>query len=139
VGFVDDRYGLKTWPRLAVHVLAALWALTWLGGLPAMLVGNQALSFGAAGYVIGAIAMVWVLNLFNFMDGIDGLAASEGIFVTWAGGLLAAAAAAPVPSAVSPAAWVVGAACAGFLLWNWPPAKIFLGDVGSGYLGYIIA
>jgi Fuc2NAc and GlcNAc transferase len=137
LGFVDDRYQLKAGTRLAVHVIAALWALDWLGGLPSLLVGNESLSFGAAGYVVGTIAMVWVLNLFNFMDGIDGLAASEGIFVTCGGALVAAVA--PVTNGVCAAALVVGAACAGFLLWNWPPAKIFMGDVGSGYLGYVIA
>jgi Fuc2NAc and GlcNAc transferase len=71
------------------------------------------------------------------MDGIDGLAASEGIFVAWGGALLATFATATL--SVSEAACLVGAACAGFLFWNWPPAKIFLGDVGSGYLGYVIA
>jgi UDP-N-acetylmuramyl pentapeptide phosphotransferase/UDP-N-acetylglucosamine-1-phosphate transferase len=66
--------------HFAVHVLAALWALAWLGGLPPVRLGEALVSSGAAGYVIGAIGMVWVLNLFNFMDGIDGLAASEGVF-----------------------------------------------------------
>lgn len=137
LGFVDDRYQLRAGTRLAVHVIAALWALDWLGGLPSLLVGNWSLSFGAAGYVVGTIALVWVLNLFNFMDGIDGLATSEGIFVTWGGALVAVVA--PVTNGAWPAALVVGAACAGFLVWNWPPAKIFMGDVGSGYLGYVIA
>jgi len=138
LGFADDRYQLHAAPRLAVHVMAALWALVWLGGLPALQLGDRVVSLGAAGYGIGMIAMVWVLNLFNFMDGIDGLAASEGVFVTW-GATLLAVVAPVVASGVWPAAIVLGAACAGFLLWNWPPAKIFMGDVGSGYLGYVIA
>jgi len=137
VGFIDDRYGLGAASRLAVHLGAALWALTWFGGLPPVRVGDVIWSFGAAGYAVGALGFVWILNLFNFMDGIDGLAASEGIFVTWGATFIAAAT--PVADAVSPAALVVGAACAGFLLWNWPPAKIFMGDVGSGYLGYTVA
>jgi Fuc2NAc and GlcNAc transferase len=137
LGFIDDRRHLRAGPRLLVHVLAALWALVWLGGLPPVSLWAQAHSAGPAGYLLGVLGIVWVLNLFNFMDGIDGLAASEAIFITWGAASLATLSTAA--SAVSPAAWVVGAACLGFLIWNWPPAKIFLGDVGSGYLGYVIA
>jgi Fuc2NAc and GlcNAc transferase len=137
LGFVDDRHHLKAGPRFAIHLIAALWALAWLGGLPPVRLGEQVLSSGAAGYVIGAIGMVWVLNLFNFMDGIDGLAASEGVFVAWGGALVATLG--PSADGVWQPALVVGAACMGFLLWNWPPARIFMGDVGSGYLGYVVA
>lgn len=133
VGFADDRRSLSAAIRLAVHLAAALWALAWLGGLPALRVGDHLVSFGWAGYVLGALGIVWAVNLFNFMDGIDGIAAGEAIFVAWGGGLLAASASAAA------AAYVLGAACLGFLWWNWPPARIFLGDVGSGYLGYALA
>jgi Fuc2NAc and GlcNAc transferase len=87
--------------------------------------------------VVGVLGIGWVLNLFNFMDGIDGIAASEGTFVAWSGALLTAAA--PASSGVTAAAVILGAACLGFLRWNWPPARIFMGDVGSGYVGYVIA
>jgi len=70
------------------------------------------------------------------MDGIDGIAASEAIFVAVAGALLSAPLAGNV--AILAAALAFAAACGGFLVWNWPPARIFLGDVGSGYLGYVI-
>lgn len=137
VGFIDDRHQLKAGPRLFVHLLAAFWVLVWLGGLPPVQLGQHLYSSGAAGYLLGVLGIVWVLNLFNFMDGIDALAASEGAFMTWGAALTAGVAAA------SDVAWqpavVVGAACCGFLLWNWPPAKIFMGDVGSGYLGFILA
>jgi Fuc2NAc and GlcNAc transferase len=137
LGFVDDRHHLKAGSRFAVHVMAAVWALAWLGGLPPVRLGDEVLSSGGAGYVIGVVGMVWVLNLFNFMDGIDGLAASEGVFVAWGGALVAALG--PTADGVWQPALVVGAACCGFLLWNWPPARIFMGDVGSGYLGYLVA
>ena len=65
------------------------------------------------------------------MDGIDGIAASEATFVAWAGVILLAASGAV-------AGMVLGATCLRFLRWNWPPARIFMGDVGSGYLGYAI-
>jgi Fuc2NAc and GlcNAc transferase len=136
VGFVDDRRSLSAATRLTVHFAAALWALAWLGGLPALRVGAHLVSFGWLGYVLGAFGVVWAINLFNFMDGIDGIAASEAIFVALAGALL------NLPLAANPGvaftALVFAAACGGFLLWNWPPARIFLGDVGSGYLGYMI-
>jgi Fuc2NAc and GlcNAc transferase len=137
VGLIDDRRPVSAGARLAVHVAAALWALGWLGGVPPLRLGDQVASLGAAGYVLGTLGIVWTMNLFNFMDGIDGIAASEAIFVLWAGALLGVAFAGANP--VSWAALVCGAACLGFLVWNWPPARIFMGDVGSGYLGYVIA
>ncbi len=137
VGFIDDRWGLSAGTRLAIHVVAALWATASLGGLPAIHLGDRTLEFGWAGYALGVVGIVWVLNLFNFMDGIDGIAASEAVFVAWGAALLAVLTG--TGSGVSAAALVLGAAASGFLVWNWPPAKIFMGDVGSGYLGYVIA
>jgi Fuc2NAc and GlcNAc transferase len=136
VGAVDDRRSLSAAIRLTVHFAAALWALAWLGGLPPLRVGNQLIALGWAGYLLGACGIVWALNLFNFMDGIDGIAASEAIFIALAAALLNAPLGAN--AGVALAALLLAAACGGFLLWNWPPASIFLGDVGSGYLGYVI-
>ena len=136
VGFLDDRRTLRPAVRLAVHVGAALWALLWLGGLPPLRFGAQVVFLGWAGQALALAGIVWALNLFNFMDGIDGLAASEAIFISVAAALLSLLGG--PTDGVAAAAWVFGAACAGFLWWNWPPAKIFLGDVGSGYLGYVI-
>ena len=108
-----------------------------MGWLPPLRVGGDLISLGAVGTLVGALGIVWVLNLFNFMDGIDGIAASEGTFVAWSGAALTAAA--PASNGVTAAAVIFGAACCGFVRWNWPPARIFMGDVGSGYLGYVIA
>jgi Fuc2NAc and GlcNAc transferase len=137
VGFLDDRYHLPASTRLTVHFIAALWALIWLHGLPPIRLGSHVVHFGLAGYLIGAIGIVWVLNLFNFMDGIDGIAASEACFIGWAGAALSLAVG--IGAGVVPVGAAFGAACAGFLVWNWPPARIFLGDVGSGYLGFVVA
>lgn len=136
IGFKDDRGSVPVRVRLAVHALAAIWAMYVLGGLPPIQAGNRAFDLGTTGDVLGTLALIWTLNLFNFMDGIDGIAASEATFVTAAGGGLCLAAGAS--SSVPTAAMIVAAASAGFLLWNWPPAKIFMGDVGSGYLGFVI-
>jgi Fuc2NAc and GlcNAc transferase len=84
------------------------------------------------------IAIAWVLNLFNFMDGIDGIAASEAACVLFSAATLGICMGHVSFTDISPAL-LVGAACLGFLRWNWPPASIFMGDVGSGFLGYIIA
>src|SRR5205823_7580876 len=134
VGFVDDRHALPAVVRLSAHVTAALWALAWLGGLPSLRVGGDLISLGSVGTVVSVLGIVWVVNLFNFMDGIDGLAASEATFVAWSGALLTAAESAS--NGVATVALVFGASCLGFLHWNWPPARIFMGDVGSGFLGY---
>jgi len=137
VGFLDDRRALPVGIRLAVHVAAAVWALVYLGGLPPIQLGERVLSLGWFGDALAVLSVVWVLNLFNFMDGIDGIAASEAVFIALASLLLSVlgGATGDVPSATA----VFAAACGGFLVWNWPPAKIFLGDVGSGFLGYIVA
>jgi Fuc2NAc and GlcNAc transferase len=137
VGFLDDRYQLSAGIRLAAHFGAALWALVWLGGLPSVHVANHSVSLGWLGYVLGTLGIVWYLNLFNFMDGIDGIAVSEAIYVASGGALLEILAGGS--PGVAATASVLAAACCGFLVWNWPPAKIFMGDVGSGYLGYVLA
>jgi Fuc2NAc and GlcNAc transferase len=137
VGLLDDRSRLSARFRLSVHFAAALWALLWLEGLPPMRVGEHVIVFGWGGYILGALGIVWTLNLFNFMDGIDGIAASEAIFVVAGGILLAQVGDGHHAQQAAGLAFV--AACCGFLLWNWPPARIFMGDVGSGFLGYVIA
>jgi Fuc2NAc and GlcNAc transferase len=136
IGFLDDRRPMPVALRLAVHVVAAAWAVAWLGGLPAIRVGDLLVSPGWSGYVLGVLGIVWTLNLFNFMDGIDGIAASEAVFIT--GGTILLSLHTEFTD-VPAAAGIFCAASAGFLIWNWPPAKIFMGDVGSGFSGYVIA
>lgn len=136
IGYLDDRYSLAARWRFLVHLLAAGSALWWLGGFPPLAVFGQELDFGWFGVVIGGLFVVWLLNLYNFMDGIDGIAGVEAVTVAAGAALLL---------------WLNGdretagllallaAAAAGFLVWNWPPAKIFMGDVGSAYLGFLLA
>jgi Fuc2NAc and GlcNAc transferase len=136
VGFYDDRRQLSARSRLGAHLVAGLWALLCIGGLPPLRFADHIVSFGWAGYVIGALGIAWTVNLFNFMDGIDGIAASEAVFIAWGAALLGLLVG---PSVAAPAmALAFGAACFGFLAWNWPPAKIFMGDVGSGFVGYVL-
>lgn len=136
IGWLDDCYSLSARPRLLVHVAAALWTLAWLGGFPRLSVGTGSLTLGVAGWVVAALGIVWAVNFYNFMDGIDGIAGVEAVTVGLGGGLLLLHAGA---GGLASIAFLVAAASTGFLLWNWAPARIFMGDVGSGVLGYLFA
>ncbi|MHB0929463.1 MAG: MraY family glycosyltransferase [Candidatus Nanopelagicales bacterium] len=136
VGWIDDVFSLSATYRIAVHSLASLWALAWLGGLPRINVGSSHLSLGVSGSILAVIAVVWSINSYNFMDGIDGLAASEAIAVSSVLVLLSILSADWTLAAVL---IVLCSAVAGFLVWNRHPARIFMGDVGSGFLGLVFA
>jgi Fuc2NAc and GlcNAc transferase len=134
VGWLDDHRGLPAWTRALVHLGAAVWALAWLRGLPALTLGTGSVPLGVAGWVVGALVIMWCTNLYNFMDGIDGLAAAEAASVGLAGGALLLSVGA---SGLAVPTLLIVAGSAGFLAWNWAPAKIFMGDVGSGLLGFL--
>lgn len=136
VGWWDDRHGLSARARLLVHVAAAAWGVAWLGGYPSLSIGATSLPLGWAGAVLAGLAIVWAINLFNFMDGIDGLAGVEAVTVAAGGALLLERAGAS--EAVLVPLLLAGSAV-GFLGWNWAPARVFMGDVGSGFLGYALA
>jgi Fuc2NAc and GlcNAc transferase len=135
-GWLDDRHSLSTAVRFVIHGLAGSWAVFVLGGLPTFRAGPLELELGVLGYVITWLLVVWLINLYNFMDGIDGLAAGQAVLVGTIAGVLSAAAGA---AALAWFAAVLAASCAGFLRWNLPPARVFMGDVGSGFLGYVFA
>lgn len=137
IGFVDDYRSASPALRLLVHVGAALWAVLLIGGPRLPETGVHWPELGWAAAALSTVGIVWVLNLFNFMDGIDGIATIEAVFVAASGSVLTLLGAGP--HAVTVLGLLLGAAALGFLVWNWPPAKIFLGDTGSGYLGYMIA
>ena len=124
IGLIDDLRELG-WPlRLAVHCAAAalaLWALA--PGWPLVIL--------AVALVLG----VWHINLFNFMDGIDGLAGSACLFFCLAVQFLSGGA----PGWLGELLWVTAGGVLGFLTFNWPPARIFMGDVGSLCLGLLLA
>jgi len=136
VGWIDDHRDLPALVRFAVQFLSAAWAMFWLGGLPGLTVGSTQLSLGIAGIPLGVIGIVWAINLYNFVDGIDGLAAGEAVTTGMIGGLILLAMGHYGLAMVS---LLIAAANAGFLPLNWAPAKLFMGDVGSGMLGYLFA
>jgi Fuc2NAc and GlcNAc transferase len=136
VGFADDRWGLPARWRFAAHVLAALWVLWWLK--PFASVSGYGLTVSSLWILLPSfvVFITWCINLFNFMDGIDGIASIETITVAMGGAVLAVVASIPSGTAAPVA---LAAAAAGFLVWNWPPARIFMGDAGSGFLGLAVA
>ncbi len=134
-GWLDDRRGLLAPFRLLTHFAAACWAVWWLGGMPKLMVGDYSVHLGLAGSALAVLGIVWATNLYNFMDGIDGLAAGEAASVGLLGAVLLA-------HWNPPLAWVaalVAGSAFGFLPFNWSPARIFMGDVGSGFLGFLFA
>lgn len=134
VGFRDDLRPLPARVRLAVHGAAAAWLVWRLGGLPPVHALGAVADWGVAGHLLAVVAVVWVLNLYNFMDGIDGIAGAQAVFVAGASALLGG----PQSAAFAPLL-ALAAASAGFLALNWPPARIFMGDAGSGFLGFALA
>lgn len=122
IGWLDDHRPLPAWPRLAVHacsaaLLAVALHLQGAGMWPSL-----------AGFVL-ALGLV---NAWNFMDGINGLATSQALLCGLAFALLPVFAAPVLGIALA-------GACLGFLPFNFPRARVFLGDVGSGALGYLVA
>lgn len=140
LGFADDHGHIAAGWRLLGHFLAAGLAVFWLGGLPVLPALGVSLDLGWFGQLFALLFMVWMLNLYNFMDGIDGIASIEAICVC-AGGMLCHAAAVRAAGADASVvlAGVMIAAVAGFACWNFPRARIFMGDAGSGFIGFTLA
>lgn len=132
IGFLDDRKWLPLRWRLSGHFIISGFALYVLGGFPSIVFFHWVLSPGFVANILGLFYLVWLLNLYNFMDGIDGLAAVEALSVCL-GGLVLYALQGILPAMVLPA--TLACAVGGFLVWNFPKARIFMGDVGSGFLG----
>ena len=136
IGWMDDHGHVSSALRAFIHASASLFALWQFGWLHAIDFGLFIAPLGVFSNLIAVFVMVWIVNLFNFMDGIDGISGSEAIFVGSAGGAMLWLAGSPSLGIVG---LIIAAASLGFLGWNWPPAKIFMGDVGSGFLGLMFA
>ena len=124
VGLWDDLRPLSARFRLAIQIVASAVVVWWLDP-----------TFPWPVFLLLVIGVAWFTNLFNFMDGIDGIAAVQCLVFCLGVQLLVGG----VPGWVGDLIWVTAASSLGFLAFNWPPAKIFMGDVGSGYLGFLIA
>lgn len=133
LGLFDDWKTLSARVRLFWHFFAASLGLLLLGGMPSLDFGFFTLS---ASWILNGIALfylVWFLNLYNFMDGIDGLAALEGISIVFGMAVIAY-----LHHQLTFIPIGLGFTIIAFLIWNFPPARLFMGDVGSGFLGIVL-
>jgi len=135
VGFLDDRHSLPAGLRYGAQLATALLLMLLsplAAALPAALSGVGPLGWllPLPALTLLLIAVTAVINFTNFMDGLDGLVAG---CMAVAIAALAIALAAPWPL------WALVGALLGFMLWNWSPAKVFMGDVGSTFLGAVFA
>jgi len=136
-GHLDDRQKISgATVRLVLHAISAIILVVGVGIPSELAIFERTVNTGIAGLILGVVYLVWLLNLFNFMDGTDGIAASEAIFVALAGAFLSYHVLSDASH--SAAAVILAASTFGFILYNWSPAKIFMGDVGSGFLGIVI-
>lgn len=131
LGFLDDHGHINSMLRLAIHFLVAIAAVISLGGFAEVTVFNN-IQLGFFANIIAVLFLVWLLNLYNFMDGINGIASVEAITTVVSMAILYYL----LNISLSPdLLWLLAACVFGFLLWNFPKAKIFMGDACSGFLG----
>ncbi|WP_435927096.1 MraY family glycosyltransferase [Dryocola sp. BD613] len=139
VGFLDDHGHIAARWRLLMHFLAAAIGLYFLGQFPVIDLFGYQFSAGWLGMLFGLVYLAWMLNLYNFMDGINGLASMEAIMFALMSGVVMVCS---VPNTMETSQVAIllllGCAALGFIFWNFPTAKIFMGDAGSGFLGITI-
>lgn len=136
IGWLDDHYSVPAGIRFSIHLLASVAGLYFLGSMPDLPLFHEHIMLGTWSYIFIAPALVWAINLHNFMDGIDGIASGEAIFVAAGAALILWLNGGYGPHATLLA--LLATVTGGFLAWNWPPAKIFMGDACSGFLGLSI-
>ncbi len=136
VGFVDDKWQVAAPIRLTVHFACVSMFVWSIGRLPPVDFGMAVWDLGIFGTALGVVTLVWFLNLYNFMDGIDGIASVEAIGVAAIAAIILVWRGADAPATLL--LLLTAAAAGGFLIWNWPPARIFMGDAGSGFLGFLL-
>jgi Fuc2NAc and GlcNAc transferase len=128
ISLIDDLISLKPVIRLSAQMITALAAFIFIKGINPVSISGIEINSLLILYPLVIIGIVWFINLYNFLDGIDGYASLEAITVAtlmfiFTGSLIN----------------IILIACIlGFLYWNWPKAKIFMGDIGSTQLGFIL-
>ena len=135
IGFADDIKRVSSLIRFFVHI-ACISAGLLLLPIPAVItIFQNSITISGWNITIAIFTLAWLINLFNFMDGIDGIAGTEFISVVISAAIIL------FFQGDMKHAYILVLACTpvlGFLVWNWPPAKIFMGDAGSGFLGYML-
>lgn len=128
ISIIDDLYNIKPLIRFSVQIITAFLAFLSLGGMNQIELSGFVINSKLFIYPVTIIGIVWFINLFNFLDGIDGYASMEAIMVSLVMYLLTG----------NIACLILIFSVMGFLIWNWPKAKIFMGDIGSTQLGFIL-
>ena len=135
-GFLDDHHSLSARWRLLVQVVISVFMVLSAGELPTVNIFDRAVHPDVVAYPVLVLTLVWMTNLYNFMDGIDGLAGIEVVSVCLIISTIYHL------TGFTPndgnAVLLLAASAGGFLVWNFPPAKIFMGDVGSGFIGLLL-
>jgi len=134
-GFLDDRFHLCISTRFIMYLFSAIMAAIFLKGIPELHLGIITLKLGWMGYPLSVLGLIWSINLFNFMDGIDGIATLEALTVFIFGGWFFYHSGGYEFAKLS---WILCCILFGFFVWNFPPAKLFMGDVGSAFLGFLV-
>ena len=137
VSWIDDRYSISAVWRLPVHFVSSILLVVSVGpfesvGLPS----GEAIRLAFLAPAITVLWIVWMINAYNFMDGIDGIAGVQAIVASTGWAIVTAMLGASQLAAFS---LIVLGSSAGFLAHNWRPARVFMGDVGSAFLGYTFA
>lgn len=135
LGLIDDARDLSVRLKLLAQIGGTIWCLYWFGGVLPFDKLGLAINLGWIGYPAACIVILWFINLFNFMDGADGMLAScmsfigisMGSFLMLEGDYQNAA-----------LLYSLSAASLGFLVFNWPPASMFMGDAGSIFFGLLV-
>lgn len=135
LGFLDDHGHINSMLRLAIHFVIAIGVVFFLGGFSEVTLFSGNVQLGWLANIIAVLFLVWLLNLYNFMDGINGIASIEAITTTLS---LAAVYLLLNIHLSSELLLILASSVLGFVLWNFPKARIFMGDAGSGFLGLIL-
>ncbi len=135
VGFWDDHKHIPARWRFFTHLFAAIVSLYFLPELPELRVFSTSINLSMVTYPFYVLMLIWLLNLYNFMDGIDGIASIEAITVSVGAAVILLL---NEIAAGAQILLILSACVAGFLVWNWPPARIFMGDASSGFLGFTL-
>lgn len=132
LGWIDDRFGLGPFVKIGIQFAVALIVVAYIGVFDGIDIAGYEISFGVSAGVWSILWVVWLTNVYNFMDGIDGIAASYAAVTACVMGIWFVI---DQNSALALFCYIIMAAALGFLIWNWTPARIFMGDVGSIALG----
>jgi len=128
ISFLDDLFDIKPGLRILFQIVTVMSGLFFIGGFKVIYLSGTILNYPVILTFLAILGGVWFINLFNFLDGIDAYASTETLLVAL-GMLLVLN---------NPVLLILIFAVMGFLFWNWPKAKIFMGDIGSTQLGYIL-